>query len=133
MNDDYKLSSSFTLNLGLRYDVLTGWTDRYNKLTWFDPTTPDPITGRAGVVQYAGVGGNPRSENDTNYTNFAPRLGFAWQIGQKSAVRGGYGLFYVTNSGGNVAGTGYQVNTNVYRSEERRVGKECRSRWSPYH
>ena len=25
-------------------------------------------------------------------------------------------------------------NLNVqYRSEERRVGKECRSRWSPYH
>ena len=23
--------------------------------------------------------------------------------------------------------------TDVYRSEERRVGKECRSRWSPYH
>src|ERR1035441_8995818 len=22
---------------------------------------------------------------------------------------------------------------NAYRSEERRVGKECRSRWSPYH
>ena len=24
-------------------------------------------------------------------------------------------------------------NTNDVRSEERRVGKECRSRWSPYH
>src|ERR1035441_7109964 len=23
--------------------------------------------------------------------------------------------------------------TTVYQSEERRVGKECRSRWSPYH
>ena len=23
--------------------------------------------------------------------------------------------------------------SDVYRSEERRVGKECRSRWSPYH
>ena len=23
--------------------------------------------------------------------------------------------------------------TTQYRSEERRVGKECRSRWSPYH
>src|SRR5256885_17194009 len=23
--------------------------------------------------------------------------------------------------------------TTGYRSEERRVGKECRSRWSPYH
>ena len=22
---------------------------------------------------------------------------------------------------------------DTYRSEERRVGKECRSRWSPYH
>ena len=22
---------------------------------------------------------------------------------------------------------------NLWRSEERRVGKECRSRWSPYH
>ena len=26
-----------------------------------------------------------------------------------------------------------QQDTDVYRSEERRVGKECRSRWSPYH
>ena len=25
------------------------------------------------------------------------------------------------------------VRTIEYRSEERRVGKECRSRWSPYH
>src|SRR2546429_9582664 len=25
------------------------------------------------------------------------------------------------------------VNANPTRSEERRVGKECRSRWSPYH
>ena len=26
-----------------------------------------------------------------------------------------------------------QVETEIARSEERRVGKECRSRWSPYH
>ena len=25
------------------------------------------------------------------------------------------------------------ANPNISRSEERRVGKECRSRWSPYH
>ena len=25
------------------------------------------------------------------------------------------------------------MSTAVSRSEERRVGKECRSRWSPYH
>ena len=33
----------------------------------------------------------------------------------------------VQNNGG-----GY-VNHSTFRSEERRVGKECRSRWSPYH
>ena len=27
---------------------------------------------------------------------------------------------------------GYKINAQK-RSEERRVGKECRSRWSPYH
>ena len=26
-----------------------------------------------------------------------------------------------------------QPGTTSWRSEERRVGKECRSRWSPYH
>ena len=28
---------------------------------------------------------------------------------------------------------GFPVITKMVRSEERRVGKECRSRWSPYH
>ena len=27
----------------------------------------------------------------------------------------------------------YTVGAAIARSEERRVGKECRSRWSPYH
>ena len=27
----------------------------------------------------------------------------------------------------------FGVEVNEHRSEERRVGKECRSRWSPYH
>ena len=26
-----------------------------------------------------------------------------------------------------------EIDLFTYRSEERRVGKECRSRWSPYH
>src|SRR5260221_8604847 len=29
--------------------------------------------------------------------------------------------------------SGHQPYENKYRSEERRVGKECRSRWGPYH
>ena len=34
--------------------------------------------------------------------------------------------------GGQTTSTPYGILT-VLRSEERRVGKECRSRWSPYH
>ena len=30
-------------------------------------------------------------------------------------------------------GAGFVVGALADRSEERRVGKECRSRWSPYH
>src|SRR5256886_17636505 len=31
------------------------------------------------------------------------------------------------------AGEGERLLRKAHRSEERRVGKECRSRWSPYH
>src|SRR2546422_4590837 len=33
---------------------------------------------------------------------------------------------------GNISGQ-FTVSPPLTRSEERRVGKECRSRWSPYH
>src|SRR3712207_9537919 len=42
--------------------------------------------------------------------------------------------FSRTRVGQNVeANTASQLPEFVPRSEERRVGKECRSRWSPYH
>ena len=34
---------------------------------------------------------------------------------------------------GSLAGAGEAQAKAKARSEERRVGKECRSRWSPYH
>ena len=34
---------------------------------------------------------------------------------------------------GDIRIANYLSLTHPYRSEERRVGKECRSRWSPYH
>src|SRR2546427_4948060 len=36
-------------------------------------------------------------------------------------------------AGGKDPSPGYVVFATGLRSEERRVGKECRSRWSPYH
>ena len=40
------------------------------------------------------------------------------------------GIYYVSNC---VKVYKDALNSYTTRSEERRVGKECRSRWSPYH
>ena len=49
----------------------------------------------------------------------------------------GKGSLYVADSGAvylvEPIGSGQSSDTDTTRSEERRVGKECRSRWSPYH
>src|SRR3989441_13371059 len=40
---------------------------------------------------------------------------------------------FLTGSLGEAIGEGAPQPVATLRSEERRVGKECRSRWSPYH
>ena len=39
----------------------------------------------------------------------------------------------LTYKNNELTGGTFVVDMNAERSEERRVGKECRSRWSPYH
>src|SRR5687767_6089456 len=46
-------------------------------------------------------------------------------------ILAGVGPFAIEK--GLVAAQEGETFVTVYRSEERRVGKECRSRWSPYH
>ena len=43
--------------------------------------------------------------------------------------------FIIVKADEAAVGTQFQALSidNIRRSEERRVGKECRSRWSPYH
>ena len=53
--------------------------------------------------------------------------GVGWEIGVMSAHRAGD---VVRSYAQQAVGRGLRV---LVRSEERRVGKECRSRWSPYH
>jgi len=94
VQDDYKVTSRLTLNLGLRYDLFLPQTEKYNILSNFIPE-------QNRLVQ-AGETGFPKSLIKTDKTNFAPRFGFAWQPlnNSKLVVRGGYGIFY-TNSAQN--------------------------------
>jgi hypothetical protein len=95
--DDWKVRSNFTLNLGLRWEYNTGLKelrDRVAAVRVGHKSTlfPDAPTG----MVFPGDQGITRSTYDEDLNNFAPRVGFAWDLlkNGKLSVRGGYGLFY---------------------------------------
>ena len=64
-----------------------------------------------------------------------PVAGHEIKMGAQLIVREGQcAIFLNEGTLADVFGPGhYTLSTENMRSEERRVGKECRSRWSPYH
>ncbi len=51
VNDNWHLSNKLTLNLGLRYELQGTWSERQDRLTYFDPTaTNATVTGCGGTV-----------------------------------------------------------------------------------
>jgi hypothetical protein len=91
IQDDVKLTRTLTVNLGMRWEFQTPWTERHNRLAYFDYDAQNPIGGGAtGEEVYVG-GNNSRHQNATNFRNFAPRIGFTDQMSHKLIVRGGYG------------------------------------------
>ena len=102
--DDFKVTPKLTLNLGLRWEPESGRTDRYDRLTFLDLTSPSPVQasslGRqiASGPAFVGQDGNPRSQTQTSWNNWGPRFGFAYHMLAKLVARGGYGIFYVPRS-----------------------------------
>ena len=94
VQDDYRVTQRLTLNLGLRYDILTWPVEVEDRQANFDLVT--------GALVVAGSNGAPRQLVPNDYHNFAPRLGFAYQLTNdgKTVLRGGYGLFYFLDRGG---------------------------------
>ena len=102
LQDDVRVSSRLTVNLGLRWDVETGNIERYNRmLRGINFDAASPIQGSVanlsliGEVRFAGTNGQPRSAFDTDGNNVAPRLGVAYRVNDKWVARFGYGLFYL--------------------------------------
>ncbi len=96
LQDDYRIAHNLTLNLGLRWDIFGGRTERYNRLEYFDPTISYTVEGvpLVGGEQFPGVDGHSRSPFTTNMKNFGPRLGIAWQPVTPLVLRGGFGMAY---------------------------------------
>jgi hypothetical protein len=98
VQDNWRVNARLTLNIGLRYDVETPRTERYNQMSYFDPSAPSPISvpglNLHGAVEFTGVGGNPRTEFNTYWGEIGPRFGFAYQLLNRTTLRGGYGIYY---------------------------------------
>jgi len=100
VQDNYKVNSRLTLNLGVRYENFLGWpwTEVNNKMYDFVPTISTT------KLEQVGTNGISRSGANSNNLNFAPRAGFAYRVTNKTVFHTGYGLYYsapnVTNSSG---------------------------------
>jgi hypothetical protein len=98
LQDDWKASNRLTLNMGLRYELVTPQWVSNNQLSNFDPSTDTLIAAKSGSIY-------DRALVHMNTLNFAPRFGFAFLLDPRMTVRGGYGLSYVQGNRNGAEGT----------------------------
>ncbi|MCI0389717.1 MAG: carboxypeptidase-like regulatory domain-containing protein [Acidobacteria bacterium] len=120
--DDWKVNRKLTLNLGMRWEMETPFTERYDRLPYgFDPQaalgiTIPPVTLPTGEVvnlgtvkgglQFVGIDDLSRRQGAIDLNNFGPRIGLAYSLNDKTVLRAGYGLFFsssIINEGTPVA------------------------------
>ena len=116
LQDDFKITPSLTLNIGLRYELMKQPVAKYGARSMYVPELGKiVIAGDGGLVNFneliqqsglsqyittAAAAGLPQSIVKTNYKDFAPRFGFAWRPfgSNRTVLRGGYGIFYGIDS-----------------------------------
>jgi len=87
VQDEWRATNRLTVNLGVHYEVDTPFEEQDNKWANFDPDTASLlIAGQNGVDEKANI--------DTDLDNFGPRIGFAYQLNEKTVIRSGYGIFF---------------------------------------
>jgi hypothetical protein len=97
VQDDIKLRPNLTLNVGIRWQGMTGWHEVKGNMLSFDPTVTNPADGSKGAMWYGTTKANGRdSLQAPSWNTWLPRVGFSYGHGPKTVVRGGIGLYGYT-------------------------------------
>ena len=115
--DDWRVTRKLTVNLGLRYEIELGLTERFDRvIVGFDRASPSPIQAQAQTAYTAAYNANPsnfplppsqfqvlggylfansddRPVWDADKSNWQPRIGASYQLNEKTVLRGGFGIF----------------------------------------
>jgi hypothetical protein len=105
--DTWHVTNKLTLNIGARYELQGPWSERFDKMTYFNPrVTNSSVTGCSGVAGSPCPGdlflvktgvNSSRNNLPLSKKEFLPRLGFAYALDSKTVIRGGYGIFFIPN------------------------------------
>jgi hypothetical protein len=112
--DDYKVNSKLTLNLGLRWDYIPTYTEVQNRFSFLNPAISNPVTGNLGALEFAGTSGGSAvscgcSTPVHNYMkNWGPRVGLAYSADDKTVFRAAFAMVY--SHGGGTGGAGGTFN-----------------------
>jgi hypothetical protein len=154
-DDDWRVNNRLTVSIGLRYEIQLPYLERYNRtISRFDldVVSPDsaailaqwnadaatydankankypypaPPAAIMGAYGFAGQNGLPRRQFYTDYTDGAPRFGFAYHALDKTVIRGGFGTYYQSMTQTGAGQTGFSQTTNYVNSLDGQFPSAC--------
>jgi len=122
VQDDWRVNSKLSLNLGFRWDYNSPVHEQDNRLNYiFDPTIQNPISAKVGLPVAGGLTFLTNSGVNTPYkydkNNYQARAGMAYQINDKTVFRAGYGKYFL-NPTGQGQTQGYSLSTSLISSND---------------
>jgi hypothetical protein len=120
-NDDWHANRRLTLNLGIRWEHTGPYTERHDRLSYFDKDSVNPTLSAAGINSYKGTvklvnsgGYSYRSGFKPDWKEFSPRVGFAYLLTPKTVIQSGYGLTWLPGNVSNQIGPNSDAVNSYY-------------------
>ena len=116
VQDDWKITPRLTANIGLRWETNRSVYEKHDRFSYFDPALANPAAdGYRGALRFLGEGTGREGRRNLHNpaSGWGPRVGFAYQLTDKTVIRAGAGIFYSTVK---VTGLGGGANTGFANS-----------------